>query len=59
MSNMQVFYKNIKATEIGADDPYLSSLKKLTHIDRVQLQSIATDLWWSDWAAPISDPTLK
>ena len=56
MSNMQAFYKKIKSIQSAPVNPYLSGLEKVTHLDPVRLQSVATDLWWTDWGQPIVEP---
>lgn len=59
MSNTQVFYKKIKATKSDTSTPYLSNLEKLTRLDLTRMQSVVTDLWWNDWASPISEPIKR
>ena len=54
MSNMQVFYKKIQSTRSGPSTPYLSSLEKLTRLELTRMQAVVADLWWNDWASPIS-----
>lgn len=56
MSNMQNFYKKIKAAS-QTTGPYQFALKKLTGLDRPQLNCLATGLAWIDWSAPA--PTLE
>jgi hypothetical protein len=53
---MQNFYKKIKAAS-QTTGPYQFALKKLTGLDRPQLNCLATGLAWIDWSAPA--PTLE
>ena len=59
MSNMQIFYKKIKAAKSETPDPYLSNLEKLTHLDTTGLQSTVSNLWWSEWESPSASPTIN
>jgi hypothetical protein len=52
MSNMQVFYRKIKATKLKETNPYLSNMEKLTHLNVAELQSTVSDLWWNEWESP-------
>lgn len=56
MSNMQVFYKKIRSTKPETANAYLSALVKLTFIKASQMKSAVSDLWWSDWGSPSSEP---
>ncbi len=52
MSNMQVFYKNIKSTSSESTSTYLPTLEKLTHLEPTQMKLLVTNLSWIDWSAP-------
>jgi hypothetical protein len=49
MLNMQAFHKWLSST--AAPGGYQSGLARLTHISRIQLLNIASDLSWDIWHA--------